>query len=196
MIREDEGLRTPSLTEIQDEMHRVKSQDKFDRALWSTFGTVLVVVAVAVLVASIFLPVLRVTGTSMVPNFEPGDVLVAFKTNKFDTGDICTFYYNSKLIVKRVIAVGGDTVDINEDGRVSVNGKMLEEPYVKNFALGLSDVEFPFEVPSGQLFLLGDNRGTSVDSRSAEFGCINAEEVLGKVFLRSWPIDAFRFFGL
>ena len=196
MTRENAEFWIPTTAEVQEEMQRVKKQDRFSRTLWSTLGTVIVVVAVAIVIASIFLPVLRVTGTSMVPNFEPGDVLVAFKTNRFKTGDICTFYYNNKLIIKRVIAQGGDTVDISEDGRVSVNGKTLEEPYVRNFALGLSDVEFPYTVPSGHLFLLGDNRATSVDSRSVDFGCINAEEVLGKVFLRTWPIDSFRFFGL
>ena len=186
----------PSTEEVQEEMQRIKSQGRFSQALKSTFGTVIVVAAIAVLMAAIFLPVLRITGTSMEPQFMPGDILVAYKTDNLKRGEICTFYYNNKLIVKRVIALGGDTVDISEDGLVSVNGNELNEPYVQKNALGLCDLEFPFEVPLGQMFLLGDNRETSVDSRSTDFGCISVEEVLGKVFLRVWPFNTFRFFGL
>ena len=186
----------PSSEEVQEEMQRIKSQGRFSQALKSTFGTVIVVAAIAVLVAAIFLPVLRITGTSMEPLFMPGDILVAYKTDNLKRGEICTFYYNNKLIVKRVIALGGDTVDISEDGLVSVNGNELNEPYVQKSAFGLCDLEFPFEVPLGQMFLLGDNRETSVDSRSGDFGCISVEEVLGRVFLRVWPFDSFRFFGL
>ena len=196
MTREERSFWVPSLDEVQEEIQRVKARGKFSQALKSTIGTVLVVAAVAVLVAAIFLPVLRITGTSMEPNFLPGDILVSYKTNRFEPGEICTFYYNNKLIIKRVIALGGDTVDISEDGLVSVNGKALDEPYVQKNALGFCDLEFPFEVPLGQMFLLGDNRETSVDSRSNDFGCISVEEVLGKVFLRVWPLDSFRFFGL
>ena len=186
----------PSTEEVQEEMQRIKLQGRFSQALKSTFGTVIVVAAIAVLVAAIFLPVLRITGTSMEPQFMPGDILVAYKTDNLKRGEICTFYYNNKLIVKRVIALGGDTVDISEDGLVSVNGNELNEPYVQKNALGLCDLEFPFEVPLGQMFLLGDNRETSVDSRSTDFGCISVEEVLGKVFLRVWPFNTFRFYGL
>ena len=186
----------PSSEEVQEEMQRIKSQGRFSQALKSTFGTVIVVAAIAVLMAAIFLPVLRITGTSMEPQFMPGDILVAYKTDNLKRGEICTFYYNNKLIVKRVIALGGDTVDISEDGLVSVNGNELNEPYVQKNALGLCDLEFPCEVPLGQMFLLGDNRETSVDSRSTDFGCISVEEVLGKVFLRVWPFNTFRFFGL
>ena len=196
MTREERSFWVPSLDEVQEEIQRVKARGKFSQALKNTIGTVLVVAAVAVLVAAIFLPVLRITGTSMEPNFLPGDILVSYKTNRFEPGEICTFYYNNKLIIKRVIALGGDTVDISEDGLVSVNGKALDEPYVLKNALGICDIDFPFEVPLGQMFLLGDNRETSVDSRSNDFGCISVEEVLGKVFLRVWPLDSFRFFGL
>ena len=195
MTKQKRSFWVPSLDDVREEMDRVKTQGRFNQALKSTIGTVLVVAALAVLVAAVFLPVLQMTGTSMQPNFMPGDILVARKTDQFSRGDICTFYYNNKLIIKRVIAFGGDTVDISEDGVVSINGKTLNEPYVKEKALGLCDQEFPFEVPLGQMFLLGDNRESSVDSRSADFGCISGEEVLGKVFLRVWPLNAFRFFG-
>ena len=185
----------PSPEEVQEEIRRIKTKGNFNQTLKSTVGTVLVVAAVAVLIAVLFLPVLQVTGTSMEPTFHPGEILITYKTAKFDTGEVCAFYYNNKLIIKRIIAFGGDTVEISEDGIVSVNGKTLNEPYVQTPALGLCDLEFPFEVPLGQIFVLGDNRETSVDSRSADFGCIGTEEVLGKVFLRVMPVNAIRFYG-
>ena len=176
-------------------MQRIKTQGSFNQTLKSTIGTVIVVAALAVLVAALFLPVLQVTGTSMYPNFNPGEILITYKTSKFDPGEVCAFYYNNKLIIKRVIAFGGDTVDISEDGVVSVNGHPLNEPYLESQALGLCDLEFPFEVPLEQMFVLGDNRETSVDSRSADFGCIGTEEVLGKVFLRVLPVNKIHFYG-
>ena len=185
----------PTPEDVQDEMHRIRTRGRFNQTLKSTFGTVIVVAAVAVLIAALFLPVLQVTGTSMEPNFNPGEILITYKTKKFEPGEICAFYYNNKLIIKRVIAFGGDTVDISEDGVVSVNGKILNEPYLKSQSLGLCDLEFPFEVPLEQMFVLGDNRETSADSRSSDFGCIGTEEVLGKVFLRVMPANAIHFYG-
>ena len=186
----------PDLDAIQIEMQRSKSSSKYRQALKSTVGTIVVVAAIAVLVASIFLPVLRVTGSSMQPNFSPGNVLVAVKTKDYLPGDVCSFYYNNKLIIKRVIAVSGDVLEIDEDGRVSVNGLVLEESYVQNYDLGLCDIEFPFQVPEEQLFVMGDNRASSVDSRVQAFGCISKEELMGKIVLRVWPIQNFAYYGL
>ena len=186
----------PDLDAIQNEMRRAKSQSKYHQALKSTAGTIVVVAAIAVLVASIFLPVLRVTGTSMQPNFAPGNVLVALKTNEYAPGDVCSFYYNNKLIIKRVIATGGDVLEIDEDGRVSVNGLVLDESYVHTYDLGLCDIEFPYTVPAEQLFVMGDNRASSVDSRVQAFGCISKEELMGKVVLRVWPLQNFAYYGL
>lgn len=185
----------PTPEEVQEEMHRVRTGGRFRQTLKSTSGTVLVVAAIAVLIAALFLPVLQVTGNSMEPTFKPGDILVTYKTKSYDPGEVCAFYYNNKLIVKRVIALGGDTVDISEDGVVTVNGRELSEPYLKSTALGPCDLEFPFDVPLGQMFVMGDNRATSVDSRSSEFGCLSSEEAIGKVFLRVWPVNGFAFYG-
>ena len=186
----------PDLDALQQEMVRTKSKRKYHQALKSTVGTLVVVVAIAVLVASVFLPVLRVTGTSMQPNFSPGNVLVAYKTGEYIPGDICSFYYNNKLVIKRVIAVGGDQVEIDEDGRVYVNDMMLQEPYVSSYALGQCDLEFPFLVPDGQYFVLGDNRDASVDSRAQAFGCITAEEAVGKIIMRVWPLTNLEYYGI
>ena len=186
----------PSLEEIQQEMTRVRSQSKYHQALRSTVSTIVVVAALAVLVAALLLPVLRVTGTSMEPAFQPGDIIVAYKTDSLKSGDLCCFYYNNKLIVKRIIAQGGDRVEMDGEGRVTVNGLLLDEPYVSEYAFGQCDLDFPFEVPQGTLFVMGDNRPVSVDSRSINFGCINTEEMSGKIILRVWPLSAMEFFGL
>ncbi len=196
MARRKKQTLFPELEEIQNEMRRARSQSKYHQALKSTAGTIVVVAAIAVLVASIFLPVLRVTGSSMQPSFSPGNVLVAVKTRDYLPGDVCSFYYNNKLIIKRVIATGGDMLEIDEDGRVSVNGLVLEESYVPQYDLGMCDIEFPFRVPDEQLFVMGDNRAASVDSRVQAFGCISQEELMGKIVLRVWPIQNFAYFGI
>ncbi len=187
----------PDLDALRQEMVRTKSKTRYRQALKSTTGTLVVVVALAVLVASIFLPVMRVTGLAMQPNFAPGNVLVAYKTDAYEPGDVCSFYYNNKLVIKRVIAQGGDQVELDEDGRVYVNNLILDEHlYVKEYALGQCDLEFPFQVPAGQYFVLGDNRESSVDSRVQAFGCITAEEAVGKIILRVWPLNEFTFYGI
>ncbi|MBR0226846.1 MAG: signal peptidase I [Clostridia bacterium] len=196
MAKWTKGTPFPDLDDIQNEMRRSKNQSKYHQALKSTAGTIVVVAAIAVLVASIFLPVLRVTGTSMQPNFAPGNVLVALKTKDYVPGDVCSFYYNNKLIIKRVIAIGGDVLEIDEDGRVSVNGLVLDESYVRTYDLGLCDIDFPYTVPAEQLFVMGDNRASSVDSRVQAFGCISKEELMGKVVLRVWPLQNFAYYGL
>ena len=196
MARRDNLIPFPELEDIQNEMRRSKSQSKYHQALKSTAGTIVVVAAIAVLVASIFLPVLRVTGSSMQPSFAPGNVLVAVKTRDYVPGDVCSFYYNNKLIIKRVVATGGDVLEIDEDGRVSVNGLVLDESYVQAYDLGMCDIEFPYRVPDEQLFVMGDNRASSVDSRVQAFGCISKEELMGKIVVRVWPIQNFAFFGL
>lgn len=186
----------PQLEEIQQEMARVRHRDRYRQALRSTVGTVVVVLAVAVLVATLVLPVLRITGTSMQPSFNPGDIVVSYKTDRLIPGDLCTFYFNNKLLLKRIIAVGGDRVEIDEEGRVSVNGLTLEEPYVLSYALGQCDLDFPFQVPAGQYFVMGDNRETSADSRVQAFGCVGEDEMLGKVLLRVWPFTKLTYYGL
>lgn len=195
MARKPAKQELPALTEIETEMSKVRSKGRYRQALRGTIGTVVVVAALAVLVATLLLPVIRVTGTSMQPGFQPGDILVGRKTGNLEAGDICSFYYNNKLILKRIIAKGGDTVEISEEGRVSVNGAELEEPYVSEYTLGDCDLEFPFEVPLNTVFVLGDNRGNSVDSRYTNFGCINESEIVGTVLLRIWPLSAWTWFG-
>ena len=157
------------------------------RILRSTVASLLVVAAAAVIISMLFLPVLRVTGTSMTPTLHDDELVVCRKRGSFQKGDIVAFYYNNKILLKRVIATAGDVVDIKEDGTVIVNGKTLNEPYVDGKALGECDIELPYQVPDERIFVMGDHRSTSVDSRTKRIGCIAEEAVLGKVSLRIYP---------
>ena len=182
--------------EIEVEMARTRSRGKYNRALRGTMSAVIIVAALAVLIAALVLPVIRVTGNQMQPGYQPGDVVVGYRTNRFEQGDVCAFYFNNKLILKRIIAEGGDVVEMDEEGHVIVNGFRLDEDaYVSEYVLGQCDLDFPFEVPLGQYFVMGDNRYDSADSRMTNFGCITVEEMVGKMFLRVWPIGRWEFFG-
>lgn len=178
----------PQLEEIEAELQRLQSRKTYNRALRSTIYTLVVVAAVAVLVAMLCLPVMKVSGTSMEPNLNTDDIIMGVKTNSFSTGDICCFYYNNKLLLKRVIANAGDWVEIDQDGYVYVNGTRIDEPYVQELSYGICDIAYPYQVPDGQVFVLGDNRATSVDSRSSVIGCVDVNEIVGKVLLRIWPL--------
>lgn len=187
--------RLPELSEIREEMERVWDRTHFRQTVKSTLGTVIIVMAVAVLIATVFLPVVQVTGASMQPNMDPGDILVIYKTSEFHSGEVCSFYYNNRLVTRRIIAFGGDVINISEEGEVQVNGRKLDEPYITENAFGMCDLELPYVVPRGEFFVLGDNRETAVDSRTQAFGCVAQEEVLGKVFLRVWPLNNLTFYG-
>ena len=196
MARKPKGEIFPELQDIEREMSQVRSKGRYRRALRGTIGTVVVVAALAVLIATLLLPVMRVTGTSMQPGFQPGDILVGWKTKDVKRGEVCLFYFNNKLIIKRIIGLGGDKIEIDEEGHVTVNGEQLEEDaYISEYALGLSDLDFPFEVPVGSCFVLGDNRDNSVDSRATNFGCIGEEEMVGKVLIRVWPLNGLTWYG-
>ena len=184
-----EPLPFPELEEIEQELERLRSRVTWRKALRSTVGTLIVVAALAVLVAMLYMPVLRVSGSSMEPNLNDGDIIVGIKSGMFETGQFCCFYYNNRLLLKRVIANGGDWVEIDQEGYVYVNGNRLEEPYVRERSLGICDIEFPYQVPDGKLFVLGDHRSTSVDSRSTVVGCIDVNEIVGKMFFRVWSFE-------
>ena len=182
-------LPLPDLEEIEEELERLQSRVSWSRALRSTVSTLIVVAAVAVLVAMLYMPVLRVSGSSMEPNLNDGNIIVGIKSGNFETGQVCCFYYNNRLLLKRVIAVGGDWVEIDDEGGVYVNGTKLNEPYVQEQSLGICDIEFPYQVPDGSLFVLGDHRASSIDSRSTTVGCIPVDEIVGKMFFRVWPLS-------
>ncbi len=189
MGRKAKNVEIPDLKVIEAELQRVKYKDRYRSALKGTIYTLVVVAAVAILVATLWLPFLRIYGTSMAPTLQDGEIICCIKTSDFETGDIVAFYYNNKLLVKRVIGQSGDWINMDEDGNVYVNDVLLSEPYLADRALGDGDVEFPYQVPDGRLFVLGDHRSTSVDSRHSSVGCISQEQVVGKIFVRIWPLD-------
>lgn len=179
----------PTINQVAQERKRLDNRKKFLRSVRSTIGTLLVVAAVAVLIATLFAPILQVSGTSMDPTLKDGDVVVLTKSSRFETGELVGFYYQDKILLKRVIGQPGDRIDIKADGTVLVNGTALEEPYISGKSLGQCDIEFPYYVPDGRWFLMGDHRETSIDSRSDEVGCVGSEQIIGRVVFRLWPFS-------
>lgn len=181
----------PSVEQLQAELHREQHSKRYQQVLRSTVYTLVVVAAAAILIAVLFLPVLRIYGNSMNPTLKEGDIVVSVKGTEFEQGDIVSFYYGNKLLVKRFIAGPGQWVDIDADGNVSVDGKLLDEPYLMERALGETDIELPYQVPENRIFVLGDHRATSVDSRSTSVGCVADEQIVGKIIFRVWPLADF-----
>ena len=181
----------PSSEQVEQELNREKSRRGFSRAIRNIVFALITVAAIAVLVAVLWLPVLRIYGSSMAPTLGEGDIVLSVKGGSFKTGDVVAFYYNNKILVKRVIAKSGDWVDIDDDGNVTVNGIMLDEPYVSEKALGECDIKLPYQVPESRVFVMGDHRSTSVDSRNSAIGCVSEEQVVGKIVFRVWPLKSF-----
>lgn len=177
------------IKELRQELRRVKYNNKFAATLFNTVGTLVVVAAAAILVANLWLPILQVTGTSMSPTLQEGQVLMASNGHDFKTGDVIAFYYNNKILVKRVIAMPGDWVNISDDGTVYVNDIAIDEPYLKEKALGDCNIELPYQVPESKIFVMGDNRSVSLDSRNTAIGCVSEEQVVGKITFAIWPLS-------
>ena len=185
-------IRIPAAEDVAAERQRLKKRREYTRVLRNTVYVLIVTAAIAALLATLFLPVLQVSGDSMEPTLENQDVILLRKTENLKTGDLCGFYWQNKLLLKRVIAGPGDVVDIDQNGVVSVNGQDLYEPYVDELSLGNTDLTYPYQVPDGRYFVLGDHRAVSVDSRNSAIGCIETEQIIGKVILRIWPLNRFQ----
>lgn len=181
----------PTTEQIEQERNRLRYKRRYSRTLKSTVAILVVVAAAAILVATLWMPVLRIYGTSMVPTLEDGQIVVCVKSGSFEPGDIVAFYYGNKLLIKRFIAGPADWVDIDADGNVSVNGSVLDEPYIAEKAYGETNITLPYQVPDNRYFLMGDNRDVSVDSRNTAVGCISDEQIVGKVVFRIWPLSQF-----
>ena len=181
----------PTARQLEEELGRVSYGRRYRAVLRSTLYTLIAVAAVAVLVATLWMPVLQIYGNSMTPTLQDGEIVFSLKTGEMKPGDIVAFYYNNKILVKRVIARPGDWVDIDENGTVYVNDLPLEEPYLSEKAHGEPDIELPYQVPDGRFFVLGDHRATSVDSRHTAVGCVAEEQIVGKIVFRVWPLSQF-----
>ena len=191
MKKRKHEFREPTIEQPKNELNRERYKRRYFLVIRSTVYSLITVAAVAVLVATLWLPVLQIYGHSMAPTLSEGEIVVTVKNSDFQPGDVVAFYYNNKILVKRVIGTPGDWIEIDEEGRVRVNQILLEEPYVQEYALGECDIEMPYQVPDGRIFVMGDNRATSVDSRSTTVGCISEEEIVGKIVFVVWPMEEF-----
>lgn len=179
----------PATEQLEAELAREKYKHRYHSVLRSTIYTLVIVAAVAVLTATLWLPVLQIYGSSMTPTLQDGEIVFSVKTSKFQPGDVVAFYYNNKILIKRVICGPADWVNIDENGAVYVNGTVLDEPYLAEKALGDCNIELPYQVPDGKVFVMGDHRSTSVDSRNTAVGCVAQEQLVGKIIFRIWPLD-------
>lgn len=181
----------PSLTQLTAEFHREKYRKRYCRVLRSTVYTLIVVAAVSVLVATIWMPVLQIYGSSMTPTLNEGEIVVSVRGSDFQPGDLVAFYLGNKILVKRCIAVSGQWVDLDEDGTVSVDAEPLYEPYLTEKSLGECNIDLPYQVPDNRYFCMGDHRATSLDSRHTSVGCVSEEQIVGKILFRVWPLSRF-----
>ena len=186
----------PTSQQLEAELSRLKYRKRYRNVLRSTIYTLITVAAIAVLVATLLMPVLQIYGSSMTPTLSDGDIVLSLKQSEFESGDVVAFYYNNKILVKRVIARSGEWVDITPEGDVYIGKtsndlQLLDEPYLEEKALGDCDIEFPYQVPESRIFVLGDHRSVSVDSRNTAVGCVAEEQLVGKLVFRVWPLELF-----
>ena len=185
----------PEIQQLQAELQREKYKKRYRNVLRSTIFSLLVVAALAVLVAVLWMPVLRIYGSSMSPTLNEGEIVITMKGDNIHRGDIVGVYYGSKLLIKRCIAVSGEWVNIDEDGTVYVDNQPLDEPYLVEKAFGDCDIKLPYQVPENTIFVMGDHRSVSIDSRNSSVGCIEDENVIGKIIFRIWPMEQFGLVG-
>ena len=193
-MKKEKILQIPDSSQLEAELKRETYKKQYKTVLRSTVYTLITVAAVAILVATLWLPVFQIYGNSMTPTLENGDIVASVKAEQFEAGDVIAFYYNNKILVKRVIASAGDWVNLDPQGNVYVNDRLLEEPYIKEKSFGQCNLELPYQVPEARIFVMGDHRDVSIDSRHTSVGCVSEEQIVGKLKLRIWPLDAIKIF--
>ena len=181
----------PTREQLLTEVKREGGRRRYIWSLKTTVYAIVIVAALATLVAVMFMPVLQIYGASMSPSLYEGDFVISVKTGNMKTGDMVAFYYNNKILVKRVIASPGQWVSVAQDGTVSVDDVELDEPYLIEKAYGECDIQMPYQVPENRIFVMGDNRRDSIDSRNTMIGCIAEEQIVGKIVFRVWPLGSF-----
>ena len=194
-MSKEKTVELPGAEQISSELNRVNYHIRFRNVLRSTIYIMIVVAAVAVLIAVLLMPVIRIYGSSMTPTLNEGEIVVSLKSRNLKSGDIVGVYYGSKLLIKRCAAFAQDWVDIDKEGNVYVNGELLDEPYLTEKAFGECNIELPYQVPDNSVFVLGDKRATSIDSRNSSVGCIDLEDVVGKIVFRIWPLNTLGIIG-
>ena len=187
-MENDKIIELPGTEALEQELNRVKYNRRYGRVIRNIIYMLITVAAIAILVATLWLPVLRIYGSSMTPNLKEGDIVISAKGSEIKQGDVIAFYYNNKILVKRAIAFQGDWIDIDRSGQVYINQKSLGEPYLNEKALGNTDIELPYQVPDGKVFVMGDHRATSLDSRNTSIGCVSEEQIVGQILFKIWPI--------
>lgn len=188
---EEKEIWFPTAEQLEEALKKERYKKNYGRALRSTVYSLLVVMAVAVILSVLLMPVMQISGESMSPTLEDKEIVIAVNDHRYNTGDVIGFYFNNSILVKRVIAYAGDWVDIDTDGNVYVNGVLLDEPYLDEKAFGECNITLPYQVPDGKCFVMGDHRLTSVDSRNSAVGCISDDAVVGRLLWRVWPLNAF-----
>lgn len=183
------SVEIPSMSKIESERKRIRRGKYYKRAFVGTVSVLVVVAAIAVLITTLFMPILQISGDSMSPTLKNNEIIVMLKNDSFRRGDLIGFYYQGKILIKRVIALPEEEVVIDAEGSVYINGELLDEPYIVDKSIGDCDIEFPYTVPVGCCFVLGDRRSNSVDSRNSAIGAVSNEDVIGKAILRVWPFS-------
>lgn len=194
-MKKNKNISTPTLRQIETELRKEEYRSSRKRILRGSISTLIVIAAATVLISTFLLPVLRIYGTSMTPALDAGDIVVTVRSGSYNRGDVIAFYYNNKVLIKRIIGLPGEWVDIDENGNVSVDGEILEEPYLTEKSQGEYDIELPYQVPDGRYFIMGDHRQVSSDSRNSAVGCVSEEQIVGKLIFRVWPFSKIGIIG-
>ncbi len=178
-----------SIEELEQELKSVKYKERYFKVMFNTVFVLITVSAIAILLSTLFFPVLRIYGNSMTPTYQDDDLVLCLTTKGYEQGEIVAFYYNNNLLVKRIIASEGQWIEIDEEGNVYIDDILLEEDYITDKALGTCDIELPYQVPSGTYFVMGDHRSTSMDSRVQDIGCVDTEQIVGQILFKIWPLN-------